>query len=90
MDDMERVWLVERTSSNDEQDLIVYIYASLDGRYEFRKELSGTDASDSDRETSVSLLVKPKNLTTVDKETRQRYVDEVTRIKGKHEPSDAV
>lgn len=90
MDDTERVWLVERTYSDDEQNLIILTYATMDGRYEFRKERALTSFSGSDRETSASLLVERNNLATVDDDTQQRYSDEVTRMKRKHEPTDSV
>lgn len=90
MDDMERVWLVERTYSDDEQNLIILTYATMDGRYEFRKEWAVTSFSGSDQETSASLLVERNNLATVDDDTQQQYSDEVTRMKQKHDPSDSV
>ncbi|MFC6962028.1 hypothetical protein [Halocatena marina] len=90
MDEMERVWLVERTYSDDEQNLIILTYATMDGRYEFRKERAVTSFSGSERETSASLLVEQDNLALVDEKTRKQYADEVTRMKEKHDPDDAI
>ena len=84
------VWLVERTYSDDEQNLIILTYATPDGRREFRKERALTSFSDS-RDTSVSLTVDPSNLGTVDDaETRERYVLEVERMRAKHDPTDRI
>lgn len=90
MDDTVRVWMVERTYSDDEQNLIILTYATPDGRYEFRKERALTSFSGSDRETSASLLVERDNLAEVDDDSRQRYKEEVTRMQEKHEPTDAL
>jgi len=49
-----RVWLVERTYSDDEQNLIILTYATADGRQDFRKERALTSFSGDHRETSVS------------------------------------
>lgn len=90
MDDTVRVWMVERTYSDDEQNLIILTYATPDGRYEFRKERALTSFSSSERETSASLLVERDNLAAVDDETQQRYEKEVKRMQEKHAPTDTV
>ena len=80
-----RVWLVERTYSDDEQNLIVLTYATPDGRHDFRKERALTSFSGTPRETPVSLTIDPSNLGTVeDSETRERYADEAERMARKH------
>jgi predicted transcriptional regulator len=42
MDDTLRTWLVERTFSDDEQNLIILVYATPDGEQYLRKERAVT------------------------------------------------
>lgn len=89
-DDERRVWLVERTYSDDEQNLIILTYATPDGRRDFRKERALTSFGDA-RDTHVSLTVDPSNLGTVeDEETRERYAAEVERMRADHDPADEI
>jgi hypothetical protein len=90
MDDSVRVWLVERTYSDDEQNLIILTYATPDGHYEFRKERALPSFSGASRGTSASLLVERDNLAEVGEDTQQRYTDEVARMREKHEPTDEI
>ncbi|MFC7026600.1 hypothetical protein ACFQJ5_01635 [Halomicroarcula sp. GCM10025324] len=86
-----RVWLVERTYSDDEQNLIILTYATPDGRRDFRKERALTSYTGDHRETPVSMAVSPDNLGTVDDaETRERYAGEVERMQSTHEPDDVL
>ena len=91
MSDETRVWLVERTYSDDEQNLIILTYATPDGRREFRKERALTSFSGDHRETKVSLAVDPDNLSSVDDgDTRDRYATEATRMAEEYEPDDTL
>jgi len=82
-----RVWLVERTYGDDEQNMIILTYATPDGRRDFRKERALTSFTGDHRETPVSTLVDPDNLGTVDDEDRRdRYVTEIERMREKHAP----
>ncbi|WP_254536081.1 hypothetical protein [Halomarina litorea] len=91
MDDTVRVWLVERTYSDDEQNLIILTYATPDGERDFRKERALTSFTGDDRETTAALDVSPDNLGTVDDPaTRERYAAEVERVRERHDPTDAV
>jgi hypothetical protein len=91
MADTTRVWLVERTYSDDEQNLIVLTYATPDGRRDFRKERALTSFTGAARRTPVSLDVEERNLGVVeDPETREQYADEVERMTEKHDPDDAL
>ena len=86
-----RVWLVERTYSDDEQNLIILTYATPDGQRDFRKERALTSYTGDHRETPVSKAVSPDNLGTVDdEETRERYAGEVERMRAKHDPDDSL
>ncbi|MFB6360142.1 MAG: hypothetical protein ABEH59_02345 [Halobacteriales archaeon] len=87
MGDGVRVWLVERTYSDDEQNLIILTYATPDGRREFRKERALPSFSGPARETPVSVPVDPSNLAAVEDEgTRKRYATEAARMAEKHPP----
>lgn len=94
MDDYDavRVWLVERTYSDDEQNVIILTYATPDGEREFRKERALTSFSGGDRPTTAAAVeVDPDNLGSVgDPETRERYAAEVERVRERHDPDDAV
>ena len=48
-----RVWLVERTYSDDEQNIIILTYATTDGKQYFRKERALTSFSGG-RETTAA------------------------------------
>ena len=58
------MWLVERTYSDDEQNLIILIYATTDGEHYYRKERALTTRSDV-RETTAAVVVDESNVGTV-------------------------
>ncbi|EMA19830.1 hypothetical protein [Haloarcula argentinensis] len=85
-----RVWLVERTYSDDEQNLIILTYATPDGEQYFRKERALTSFSDV-RETTAAVDADPDNFGSVDDPDLQaQYEAEVTRMAEKHDPDDAI
>ncbi|MFU8867015.1 hypothetical protein [Natronococcus sp.] len=85
-----RVWLVERTYSDDEQNLIILVYATPDGERYFRKERALTSSTD-DRPTTAAVTVAPSNLGSVDDpELREQYATEASRMAETHEPDDAI
>ena len=85
-----RVWLVERTYSDDEQNLIILVYATEDGGRYMRKERALTSFEDA-RDTKAGLDVEAERLAEVrDEETRERYAAEARRMARKHEPDDTV
>ncbi len=86
-----RVWLVERTFSDDEQNIVILIYATPDGRRYHRKERALPSFSGPDRVTTAAVSVAPDQLGRVtDPERRKRYAEEASRMAEIHEPSDAV
>ncbi|SIR52103.1 hypothetical protein SAMN05421858_2622 [Haladaptatus litoreus] len=86
-----RVWLVERTYSDDEQNLIILVYSTLDGERYFRKERALPSFTGSARQTFAGLDVSPDQLGTVtDDETRERYATEAQRIASEHDQSDPI
>ncbi|RXK52004.1 hypothetical protein [Halorientalis pallida] len=87
----ERVWLVERTYGDDEQNMIILTYATPDGRRDYRKERALPSFTGPGRATQVSLDVDADNLGTVDDpETRERYASEVERMTEKHDRDDTL
>jgi len=85
-----RAWLVERTYSDDEQNVVILTYATPDGKRSLRKERALTSFDD-DRETPAAVEVPPARLAAVDDpETAARYRAEAERMAGSHEPDDAV
>ncbi|WP_436932050.1 hypothetical protein [Halosimplex halobium] len=86
-----RVWLVERTYSDDEQNIIILVYATPDGRRYFRKERALTSFTSDVRETTAAVDVPPRNLGTVtDPEERERYATEAARMADAYDPDDTV
>lgn len=65
LDDDARVWLVERTYSDDEQNLIILTYATTDGEQYYRKERALTSFTDV-RDTTAATIAAPDNLGSVD------------------------
>lgn len=89
-DESVQVWLVERTYSDDEQNLIILTYATLDGSQYFRKERALTSFTDS-RPTTAAVNADPANLGTVtDSALQERYAAEAQRMRSRHDPDDAI
>ena len=85
-----RVWLVERTYSDDEQNLIILTYATADGERYFRKERALTSFTDV-RDTTAAVDADADNLGTVnDSELRERYAAEAQRMADIHDPDDVI
>ena len=90
-DDDVRVWLVERTFSDDEQNIVILVYATPDGERYLRKERALTSFTGPARETKAALEVGPDALAPVDDpETEERYATEAARMAEAHAPTDAV
>ena len=88
--DTVRVWLVERTYSDDEQNLIILTYATPDGERYYRKERALTSFTDA-RETTAAVEADPTDLGTVeDPDLRSQYAEEARRMRDRHEPDDAI
>ncbi len=76
--------------SDDEQNLIILVYATPDGGRYFRTERALTSPTD-DRLTTAAVTVAPSNLGSVDDpELREQYATEASRIAETHEPDDAI
>ncbi len=91
MADTRQVWLVERTYSDDEQNLIILTYATPDGRLEYRKERALTSFSGPARETTAAATVSRDDLTPVsDPDRRERFATEAGRMADEHDPDDPI
>lgn len=89
-EDTVRVWLVERTYSDDEQNLIILTYATPDGTQYFRKERALTSFTDT-RGTTAAVAVEPSNLGTVeDEQLRTQYAAEAERMASVHDTDDQI
>ncbi|WP_207592732.1 hypothetical protein [Halomontanus rarus] len=85
-----RVWLVERTYSDDEQNIIILVYATTDGERYFRKERALTSFTDV-RDTTAAVDADPGNLGAVtDPDRIERYAVEAQRMKDAHDPDDVI
>ncbi len=86
----ERLWLVERTYSDDEQNLIILTYATLDGEQYYRKERALTSFSDR-RDTTAAIEADASNLGTVDDPLRrEQFALEAQRMANEHAPDDVI
>ena len=86
-----RVWLVERTYSDDELNIVILTYATPDGEWYHRKERALTSFTGDQRETLAALEVPVSNLGRVeDDEEREWFATEASRMRAEHEPDDAV
>jgi hypothetical protein len=89
-DDTVRVWLVDRTYSDDEQNMIIITYATPDGTQYFRKERALTSFDDV-RDTTAAVEAEPENLGAVtDPDQQARYAAEVTRMRDANDPDDII
>jgi hypothetical protein len=88
-DEAVRVWLVERTYSDDEQNIVILVYATPDGERYLRKERALTSFGDR-RDTTAALDADPKNLGATDAEKREQYAAEAERMAAQHDPEDLI
>lgn len=86
-----QTWLVERTYSDDEQNIIILVYATPDGRRYHRKERSLTSFDSDIRDTYAALDVPEDELGHItDEETRAEYAATAKQMAEKHDPTDVV
>lgn len=84
------VWLVERTYSDDEQNMIILTYATTNGKQYYRKERALTSFTDV-RDTTAAIEADQDNLGAVeDPELRERYATEAQRMADAHDPDDVI
>ncbi|XVH30883.1 hypothetical protein ACNS7O_10845 [Haloferacaceae archaeon DSL9] len=84
------MWLVERTYPDDEQNIVILVYATTEGDRYLRKERALTSFSD-DRATTAAVDVAPSELGTVDDAARRtEHAAAVERTRDQYEPSEAI
>lgn len=84
-----RVWLVERTYSDDEQNIVILVYATPDGEQYLRKERALTSFDDR-RDTTAAIDADPGNLGETDEEKLEQYAAEAERMADQHDPDDLI
>lgn len=87
-----RVWMVERTYSEDSPNILVVVYATPDGVRALRKEWAFNRYGNSPGpEVTAAREVPTARLSAVDDaETRERYRTEAERMQQRHDPDDPV
>ena len=87
-----RVWMVERTYSEDSPNILVVVYATPDGGRALRKEWAFNRYGNSPGpEVTAARTVTAARLSAVeDGETRERYRAEAERMRERHDPDDPV
>lgn len=81
-----RCWLVER--SYDDRDLVTLVYATPDGERAQTKEVPMTAISQGTVTVTAATEVDESDLEPVADETRDRYREEVRRMRDEHGPDD--
>ena len=90
LDNGVRVWLVERTYSDDEQNLIILTYATPNGAQYYRKERALTPFTDA-RDTTAAVDADQNNLGSVDDpDLQDQYAAEAQRMQDTHNPDDTI
>jgi hypothetical protein len=81
-----RLWLVERTY--DSRNLVTIVYATPDGERYHQKEQSAHLISGG---VTAAIEAEAASLAPVeDAETRERYADEVDRMRERHTPDETI
>ncbi len=84
---MTQLWLVER--SYDDRNLISFVYATVDGQHQLRKELSMTLLQRRGPQTAA-IEANESELSTVDERNRERFATEAQKMAAEHEPDDQI
>ena len=84
---MTQLWLVER--SYDDRNLISFVYATVDGQHQLRKELSMTLLRQRGPQTAA-IEADESDLSAVDKSDQQRYATEARKMAAEHDPDDEI
>ena len=84
---MTRLWLVER--SYDDRNLISFVYATTNGEYQLRKELSMTLLQQRGPQTAA-IEADKSDLNEVDESDRERFATEAQKMAADHEPDDEI
>ncbi len=88
--DTVQLWLVERTYSDDEQNLIILIYATLDGERYVRKERAVTSYTNVPETTAGITMPLTETAPVQDDTTKRQYADQARQMRDRHEPDDRI
>lgn len=83
-DESVRLWLVDR--EYDDKGLVQMVYASPDG--EFRQRFEWAAASLGRRDVTAAIDADPEDLDAVESDLKERYREEVRRVRERHDPDD--
>lgn len=85
-----RVWLAERTYSDDELNIVILVYATPDGEQYYRMERALTSFSNAP-ETTAAVEADPGDLGSVeDPDLRERYATEARRMREEYDPDEPI
>ena len=85
---MPQCWLVER--SYNDRDLVTLVYATPDGERAHTKEIPMTAIAHGNVAVTAAKQVDESDLEPVDDDTRDRYREEVERVRADHAPDDEI
>jgi hypothetical protein len=87
-----QVWMVERTYSADSPNILVVVYATLDGTRYLQKEWAFNRYGSSPGPTVTAARdVETARLSAVEgPDTQDRYRTEAERMRERHDPDDTV
>lgn len=85
---MTRLWLVER--SYDDRNLISFVYATVDGEQQLRKELSMTLLQQRGKPVTAAIEADEDELSEVDKVDQERFQTEAQKMQSEHDPDDEI
>ncbi len=84
------VWLVDRTYSDDEQNLIILTYSTPDGSLYVMKERALSSFAEADNVTAAIDIEKERLSEVRNDELRERYSREASRMMDKYNPDETV
>ncbi|WP_255151495.1 hypothetical protein [Halorarius halobius] len=85
---MVQCWLVERTYND--RDLVTLVYATPDGTRARTKEVPMTAIANGGVTVTAAKQMDEADLEPVDETDRDRYREEVERVRDSHAPDDEI
>ena len=85
---MVQCWLVER--SYNDRDLVTLVYATPDGERAITKEIPMTAIAAGNVRVTAAKDVDEADLEPVGDDTRERYREEIERVRESHAPDEGI
>jgi hypothetical protein len=85
---MVQCWLVER--SYNDRDLVTLVYATPDGERAITKEIPMTAIAAGNVRVTAAKDVDEADLEPVDDDARERYREEIERVRESHDPDEEI